>query len=295
MIRSSGCEEGLCTTARRGTPVAILAAATACLGQSEPAVSQGFGASPPETIVSAQASAPVELTGYWVAIITENWRFRMVTAPKGDYTNIPLTPEGLRVADTWDPQADVANGEQCRAFGAPGLMRLPIRMRIAWQDEQTLQLEADFGEQTRLFHFGEAPPPREPTWQGVSRAEWELVGQRMGAGPGGPTQAGIGGLKVVTDHLRPGYLRRNGVPYSSDAIVTEYFDRHDDLGEEWILHTRIVEDPAYLNQRWVVTSHFKREPDSSKWNPQPCRVIPPPVIFSGAAEESTDPENPGPR
>lgn len=224
-----------------------------------------------------QASAPVDLTGHWVSLITENWRFRMVTPPAGDYTNIPLTPEGRRVADTWDPEADSANGEQCRAFGAPGLMRLPIRMRITWQDENTLRLETDFGEQTRLFHFNDAAPPRAPTWQGYSEAEWELVGQRMGAGPGGPTAAGgIGGLKVVTTHLRSGYVRRNGVPYSENAILTEYFDRHDDLGEEWILHTRIIEDPVFLNQRWVVTSHFKREPDASKWNPSPCKALPPP-------------------
>ena len=276
--------------------LAIVTAAVSLLAVPGPAWTQGFGAMAPETIVTAEASAPVEMTGYWVSLITENWRFRMMTAPKGDYTNIPLTPEGRRVADTWDPDADVANGEQCRVFGAPGLMRLPIRMHVTWQDEETLRVETDFGEQTRTLHFGDAAPPREPTWQGHSRAEWELVGQRMGAGPGGPTRTtGIGGLKVVTDHLRPGYLRRNGVPYSENAVVTEYFDRHDDLGEEWILHTRIVEDPIYLNQRWVVTSHFKREPDDSKWNPQPCRVIPPPVIFTGAAQESRDPENPRPR
>jgi hypothetical protein len=271
-------------------------AALACAMSPDGALAQGIGAQTSEQVATARSSAPVDLTGNWVSLITENWRFRMVTAPIGDLTNIPLTPEGMRVARAWDPEADVANGEECRAFGAPGVMRLPTRLRITWADEETLQIDTDFGQQTRMLHFGAAEPPAEPTWQGHSEAEWELVGQRMGAGPGGASAGnGIGGLRVVTTHLRPGYLRRNGVPYSSDAILTEYFDRHDDLGEEWILHTRIVEDPVYLNQRWVVTSHFKREPDEEKWNPQPCRVIPPPVIYSGSAQESRDPENPRPR
>ena len=257
-------------------------------------VAQGPPGGAPAERAAARETAPIDVTGYWVALITENWRFRMVTPPKGDYTNIPLTAEGVRVADTWDPDEDVANGNQCKFFGAPGVMRLPVRLHITWADDDTLQIDTDFGQQTRLLHFGEAAPPREPTWQGDSAAIWELVGQRMGFGPGGgPTNTTqIGGLKVVTDHLRAGYLRRNGVPYSENTLLTEYFDRHDDLGEEWILHTRIVDDPIYLNQRWIVTSHFKREPDDSRWNPQPCRVIPPPVVFSGAAEESVDPENP---
>jgi len=279
----------------RSAGFAVAAAAVSWTALPGPAQAQ-FGSSAPEVIVSPRDSAPIELEGYWVSLITENWRFRMATAPIGDLTNIPLTPEGRRVANGWDPEADVANNEQCRVFGAPGLMRLPIRMRVTWDDEETMRIDTDFGEQTRVLHFGEAAPPREPPWQGHSNAVWELVGQRMGSGPGGPTRAtGIGGLKVTTDHLRPGYLRRNGVPYSENTIMTEYFDRHDDVGEEWILHTRIVEDPVYLNQRWVVTSHFKREPDDAKWNPQPCRVIPPPVEFTGAAQESgVDPENPRP-
>lgn len=255
---------------------------------------QGPPGGAPAERATARETAPIDVTGYWVSLITENWRFRMVTPPKGDYTNVPMTAEGVRVADTWDPDEDVSNGNQCKFFGAPGVMRLPVRLHITWADDDTLQIDTDFGQQTRLLHFGEAAPPREPTWQGHSAAIWELVGQRMGFGPGGgPTNVSqIGGLKVVTGHLRAGYLRRNRVPYSENALLTEYFDRHDDLGEEWILHTRIVDDPIYLNQRWIVTSHFKRETNDSRWNPQPCRVIPPPVVFSGAAEESIDPENP---
>ena len=72
---------------------------------------------------SARESAQVDLTGYWVALVTEDWLWRMRTPARGDATSVPLNPEGRRVAGTWDPERDDANGEQCRPFGAAGLMR----------------------------------------------------------------------------------------------------------------------------------------------------------------------------
>jgi hypothetical protein len=88
---------------------------------------QNRGAAP---TVAARQSAPIDLTGYWVAYITEDWRFRMMTPPKGDYSRVPLTPEGRRVADGWDPKADEAAGDQCKAYGAGAIMRIPARFRI---------------------------------------------------------------------------------------------------------------------------------------------------------------------
>src|SRR6516164_1815309 len=62
--------------------------------------------------LTAKAGAPVDLTGYWVSLVTEDWRYRMVTPPKGDYPSIPLNAEGRRVADAWDPAKDEAAGLQ---------------------------------------------------------------------------------------------------------------------------------------------------------------------------------------
>ena len=62
---------------------------------------QGRGAPP-----TPRAAAPVDLTGYWVSVVTEDWRFRMVTPPKGDYASVPLNAEARRVADAWDPSKD---------------------------------------------------------------------------------------------------------------------------------------------------------------------------------------------
>ena len=271
----------------------------------------GRGGPPP----TAKALSPIDLTGYWAAVISEDWHVRMLTPPKGDFgigapgaivipgratavgsganpaedSNIPYKAKGGLAAMQWDPAKDEAEGNQCKAFGAPGIMRQPTHLHITWQDDSTLKLEADFGTQTRLFHFapptpegqinfqsgayipGEAPkvepPPGTPaSGQGYSIASWTIMGGR-----GNYEKAGS--LKVVTTHLKPGYYWRNGVPYTGDAVLTEHF-RTLDLpdGSTWITLVQIVEDPEYLTQPFIVNYHFKKLPDGSKWNPTPCSV-----------------------
>ena len=218
---------------------------------------------------NARQNAPIDLTGYWVSVVTEDWRWRMITPPPGDYASMPMTPAAREVADRWDREADARDGNACRPYGAGGIMRLPTRLRILWLDSDTLQVETDAGTQTRLFHFAEFEPIAEPDWQGNSVAEWELTGGR-----GGVTG---GNLKVVTTGFRTGYLRWNGVPYSEQAVVTEYFDRYGAFGQEWITVTTVVDDPLYFREPVIVTSDFRREADGSGWNPTPC-VTDPPVI-----------------
>jgi hypothetical protein len=209
-------------------------------------------------------SAAIDLTGYWVSIVNEDWRWRMVTPPKGDYASVPLNEEGRRAADTWTTALD----GRCEAYGAGGLMRMPTRLHITWQDAVTLKIESDAGTQTRLLHFGEARPPADRSLQGYSTAVWEPAGG--GRGGRGPR---FGSLKVVTANLRSGWLRRNGVPYSDSAVVTEYFDRFRSTnGDEWFFVTTAVDDPKYLQQEFVTSSHFKKEADGSKWSPSACRA-----------------------
>ena len=145
----------------------------------------------------AREIAPIDLSGQWVAVISEDWRWRMVAPARGDFPSIPMTIEAQLLAEAWDPAADEAAGEACKAYGAPGLMRGPTRLRIAWLDDDTLQLESDYGMQTRLFHFAGAPSDGANTWQGVSTAEWILA-----------DQPGYGSMESVTTQLRPGYLRK---------------------------------------------------------------------------------------
>lgn len=268
----------------------------------------GRGGTPP----AARAMAPIDLTGYWTAVVTEDWHVRMLTAPRGDFgvgepgvienpgqgllgvgpnpaarSNIPYTVTGAQAAMKWDPARDEAEGNACKAYGAPGLMRQPTHLRISWQDDNTLKIEADAGTQTRLLHFGppadpgrmdysnatyfppqpvrtEPPAGVEPSWQGHSIATWRIV-----------PAAGIvergGSLKVVTTRLRPGYYWKNGMPYTGNAVLTEYF-RLMALPDksQWVRLTQVVEDPEYLTQPWVVNYAFRKLPDGSRWKPTPC-------------------------
>jgi hypothetical protein len=265
--------------------VAVTAAAlslTAALAAQQPA------AQPPQAPRTPRAAAPIDLTGTWVPLITEDWRFRMVTPPIGDTASIPLNDAGRKAAEAWDPAKDVAAGEQCKAYGAAGLMRMPTRVRFSWQDDQTLKMEADNGQQVRTFNFAATAAPSAPSLQGHSVARWETMTEGQGQLPplggqggnqgGGRGNALSGGLKVVTTQMTPGYLRRNGVPYSGSAAQTEYFDVfREPNGDTWMVVTSVLDDPTYLNQPLMLSTHFKKEADGSKWNPRPCEVTQPVV------------------
>jgi hypothetical protein len=221
---------------------------------------QGRGAPPP----SPKDSAALDLTGYWVSVVVEDWKWRMVTPRKGVYEAIPLNAAGRKVADTWDPARDEAAGEQCRAYGAANIMRVPGRLRVSWENDTTLRIDTDAGTQTRRLHFG-TPPTAEPSWQGRSQARWEY-GPGRGAGP-----ARGGSLRVVTNKLPPGYVRKNGAPYSGSATVTEYFDVNTlPNGEQWLTVTTKVEDPQYFVRHYLTTTDFKKLPSNAGWNPTPC-------------------------
>jgi hypothetical protein len=190
---------------------------------------------------------------------------------KGDYAGVPLNDEGKKVADSWDPAKDEAAGEQCKAYGAVGIMRIPGRFHITWQDDQTLKIESDAGKQTRVLHFG-ATPAAAADLQGTSKAEWEFAQRGLGfaiAGDRGGAPAGS--LKVTTTNLRPGYLRRNGVPFSANAKLTEYYDLVKEAnGTTYLVLTSTLEDPMYLTQPMITAAHFRKQADASGWNPTPC-------------------------
>lgn len=266
--------------------VAVTSLLVASVSAQQPPA--GREAGPPPT---ARTAAPIDLTGQWVSVVTEDWRWRMVTPAKGDTISIPINAEGQQAADAWDYVRDMAAGNQCRAYGAGGIMRMPTRLRITWQDDHTLKIETDAGQQTKWLHFDRTRQAGGARMlQGHSVAEWIDVaaagrgggrggggGGRGGVGTGTGTPAfGTGGMKVITTHLRDGYLRKNGVPYSQNAIVTEYFDRVPGPDNaQWLIVKTIVEDPTYLAQPYITSAHFMLEPDGSKWRPTPCEIDPP--------------------
>jgi hypothetical protein len=225
-----------------------------------------------------RTNAAFDPTGYWVSVISEDWKFRMVTPSKGMYEALTLNGEGRRVADTWDPARDEASGEACRSYGAAGIMRVPGRLHITWENDRTLRIDTDAGTQTRLLNFDASAPAAEPSWQGRSVATWALAAAAAGAGPGtgggrggAQPQARGGSLKVVTTNMRSGYVRKNGAPYSKNAVLTEYFDLNTmPNGDQWLTVTTKVDDPQYFSRALLTTSDFKKLPDAAGWNPTPC-------------------------
>jgi hypothetical protein len=251
------------------------------------ALAQGRGrgapAGPPQT---ARQAAPIDLTGYWVSLIVDEWRFR-VTPQKGDIVYLPLNAQARQIANAWDPDKDQADGNACKAYGAVGVMQRPGRLHITWDGDQALKIETDAGKQTRTLRFASAASASavaaaaagEPTWQGNSVAVWQVNGRPLidTGGTGfvpinrvqGATRGGQ--LKVTTTNMKPGYIRKNGVPYSDKAVLTEYFTvLPGQQNDTYITLTAMVDDPAYLTGQFIRTYTFKKAADATGWDPTPC-------------------------
>jgi len=236
-----------------GLVIAILAASSIAIAAQGPPGGRG-APQPPRT---PRAAAPVDFSGYWVSVVTEDWRWRMVTPARGDFAGVPLNAAARKLGQAWDPAKDEAEGNQCKAYGAAGIMRMPGRLHITWQDDTTLKIDTDQGTQTRVFHFGGKPAPGiKPSWQGYSSANWE--GPQRGSAPPDFTPIALNpregtrgrSLEVVTTNLRAGYLRKNGVPYSENTVLREYFDLSNERnGDTWFVVTTIVEDPTNRDTR----------------------------------------------
>ncbi len=257
---------------------ALLALAT--LTATSRLLAQGRGAQAPVVPTNPRAAAPIDLTGYWVSQIVDEWRFR-VKPEKGDIVYMPINNEARRIANAWDPDKDLAEGNACKAYGAVGVMQRPGRLHITWEDDKTLKLEFDAGTQTRLLHFGTVPADKgTPSMQGYSAAQWLVNGRVLldtggtgfvpGLGPGRGASRG-GTLRVTTSNLLPGYIRKNGVPHSGNAVLDEYFNFvTGNVGDQYFVVTAMVTDPTYLNQPFIRTYQFKKQASDQGWEPTPC-------------------------
>ena len=206
-----------------------------------------------------------------MAVVTEHWHLRMLMPPKGDFSMLPVNAEARRLANEWTPTKDAGN--ECRSYGAASIMRIPGRLHITWADDYTLKIDADSGTQTRLLHFANpaapASAPAQADWQGYSTAWW--AGVNMGRA--GRTPGPNGDIGVTTTKMKAGYLRKNGVPYSENATLQEYFDTFTEPnGDSWLVVTSIVTDPTYLTGPYATTNHFKKLADATGWDPTPCRA-----------------------
>src|SRR4051812_7560636 len=109
----------------------------------------GRGAAPgaPVAAPAAKAAAPVDLTGYWVSIVTEDWIERMSpdSPPSGTGGRGGLGGGGGRGGAAGAAQPAANASEPCRAYGAAGSLRVPGRLNITWADDNTLKLDMDAG------------------------------------------------------------------------------------------------------------------------------------------------------
>jgi hypothetical protein len=248
--------------------VAVLNAVTLAAAAATTAPPPQSKTPPPTT---PRSKAYIDITGYWVSVVTEDWVYRMLTPSKGDAGSLPVNAEARKAAESWDPQADQAAGEACRANGAAGNIRRPGRLHISWADDKTLKLDFSAGDQTRLIFFDSAdfPAAAQPSWQGQSLADWVRVRNWQQFGP--PSTAPVGGsLKVTTSRMRAGYLQSNGFRYSANARMTEYFDRITFNGTPWLIVTTVVEDPTYLRDSLYWSTPFKQESNGAHWKAAPC-------------------------
>lgn len=232
---------------------------------------------------SARAAAPVDLTGYWVSIVTEDWIERM--SPDSPPSGVLRGGRGGGGGGARGGRGGVPappNPDPCRVYGAGGSLRVPGRLNITWADDNTLKIEMDAGTQTRLLHFNATPPANaQKTLQGYSVATWEVgAGARGGRGGGGggggrggapPAAPRWGSLKVVTTHMTGGYLLSSRDNYGENAVLTEHFTRHADFGAEYFTVTAIIEEGGQT--RSLTSSTFKKEPDGSKFSPTGCEIV----------------------
>lgn len=235
---------------------------------------------PPGPLLSARSEAPFDLSGYWVSLVTQDWRFRMVVPGKGEFAGIPLNLQAKQFSDSWSAATDTTADKQCEAYGAAVLMRNPERLNIVWQDDNTLRVNTDAGTQTRLLHFSDTAPGAR-SWQGSSKAQWlisapsyglrrDLALRARGAAGGTPRW---GSLEVETTNMLGGLLRKNGVPYSDRTTLKEYWALNSVAGLDYLIITSMVNDPVYLRGIYYTTPIFTRETDGSKWHPTPCTLM----------------------
>ena len=244
----------------------LLAGASACMRSRRPQLRRRN---------SARESAALDLTGQWVAIVNEDWRWRMVTPPHGDYASVPLNDEGRRVADLWEPSQDGAvrgvRGGRAHAHADALANRVGRRRRARDRDGRG-PTDAAADASSGVAHRARA------RCRAQSAAEWV----RPLPPPGGPGLAGAGGGQQRAGRLSQGDHDESsaGLAAPQRCAVQRGRRAHRVFrslpapnGDEWLMVTAIVEDPKYLNTRFVTSSHFRREPDgTARWNPQPCRA-----------------------
>ena len=207
------------------------------------------------------APAQILLSGDWLTLMHEDQPERAQGPDLGDYLGLPINDAARLRAESWDASRLTLQEHQCRVHIVPYIYFGPLQVRI-WEekDPDTQQLIAikhyiSTYEQTRTIWMDGRPHPSEyapHTFMGFSTGKFE--GDM---------------LTVETTHIKQGWLRRNGLPESDQAALTEHFIRHD----RYMTHVTVLTDPVYLTAPLIKTQTFvmaDRDPGNWLW---PCEYV----------------------
>ena len=208
----------------------------------------------------SSALAQMDMSGSWGARFNEDQPERIPGPELGDYLGLPITDGARQWALSWDPSRLTLPEHQCQVHVSPYIYRGPLQLRI-WEerDPDTQVLIAikhyiSTYEQTRTIWMDGRPHPPEyaaHTWQGFSTGKFD--GDM---------------LTVTTTHLKMGWIRRNGVPRSDTAVLTEHFVRHDNV----LTLITVISDPLYLSEPFVRTTNWSSDPHQLI-APYPCQAV----------------------
>jgi hypothetical protein len=205
------------------------------------------------------AFGQVDFSGEWAPRFYEDQPERVPGPELGDYLGIPINTAGRMRGDTWDASVQTLPEWQCRPHSADYIWRGPSNLRISKEvDPLSREITAFHAEWLRsidrpVYLDGRAHPPEYAahTWAGFSTGKWD-----------GDV------LTVTVTHLKEGYVRRNGLPRSDVATVTEHWIRHGD----WLTVMTIVKDPVYLSEPFVRTTDYELDLHQ-QIPPYPCEVV----------------------
>ena len=211
-------------------------------------------------LAALPALAQVDLTGEWNPRFHEDQPERIPGPEIGDYLGLPISDAARMRAEIWDASLLTLPEHQCKPHPSDYGIRGPANLRI-WKeiDRESQQLIAYhthiswMAPERTIWMDGRPHPPdyAAHTWQGFSTGKWD-----------GNT------LTVTTTHLKIGWIRRNGVPRSDRATVTEHFIRHDDH----LTVVTIVDDPVYLTEPFIRSTDFILDLNQ-QIDPYPCESV----------------------
>jgi hypothetical protein len=210
-------------------------------------------AGPVLLLIAATAAVPalaqVDFAGEWAPLYHESGPERLPGPELADYTELPINAHARMRADSWDAdRISVVEQYQCRPHGEDyalrGLGNLRVWTELDPASQKLVAFHLHFlawdSDRTIWMDGRPHPPDYAPhTWQGFSTGVWE---GNM--------------LTVTTDHLKENYIRRNGVPRSDKAVVTEHWVRHHD----YLTVTTVIYDPVNLTEPLVRSDNWYLDP-----------------------------------